>query len=814
MKMRRSIILLAVLASACTSTIPSLKPYKMDIQQGNIVNAKMMSQLRPGMSKSQVKFILGTPLIQDSFHKNRWDYFYEMRKGSGEIERRRVILDFEDDTLKGVRGDAVVNGDSVELTQPDPSVLTKAPSTNEEKSGWLDKLEFWKKQPSPATSSTPAATTAAVASASAVTAASAEPAATLATIADTAPATPPQLEANTPVNNAEVISAPEASAAVAKVETVPEVAKAEAAAPAELASAAAEPAPMASSSETATERVALASESGLKSEVAPVEAASPAASAPVAAVEEPLAQVERIEQAAEKTVAAADTVAPAAVPAATTAADELAPAVVESAAVPAVAEAVAPAAAPTSVEAPAAAPVVLARMSDEIAESEKAAAKATETATPAQSPVAEDSSDTAQPAVPTPVAKQQTTVETPAVEAPTTQTVAPVVVAAKEEAPAPSAVVSQPAAPAAIPAPAPTPAPALAEQDVLAQLNAWSDAWRNKQVKQYLSFYAADFKPEGLSKAAWLVQRKQRIAKPSNIDLSIEDIQTHINGNTAQTEFVQRYSNGTFSDVVYKTLAWKSTKQGLQITQEVAHTISTTKAAPSVANAKETNAGSATAADPAVNAMIQAWADAWRSKNTEGYLGYYADNFTPEGLPSKQAWIAQRKERLNKPGVIELELQNLNISTQEQSASASFVQIYKSKGYSDKVNKTLQFERVGNDWRIVKETSSAASKVARKPVKEVMTLRESSVAEASKAATPAPAEAAPAASPAAPSSPASSAPVDSPAPSAEPVVENTPEPSPAPSEAEKAESTDKTETTSKSDTKPGFLERMLEKIGF
>jgi outer membrane protein assembly factor BamE (lipoprotein component of BamABCDE complex)/ketosteroid isomerase-like protein len=788
MKMRRSIILLAVLASACTSTIPSLKPYKMDIQQGNIVNAKMMSQLRPGMSKSQVKFILGTPLIQDSFHKNRWDYFYEMRKGSGEIEQRRVILDFEDDKLKGVRGDAVVNGDNIELTQPDPTVLTKTPSTNEEKSGWLDKLEFWKKQPSPATSSTPAATTAAVASTSVATAASAEPAATLATIADTAPATPPQLEANTPVNNAEVISAPEASVEAAKVEAMPEAVKAEAVAPAEVASATAtEPAKIAASSETATEPVVLAGESGLKSE-----AVSPAASAPVAAAEEPLAQVERMEQVTEKTVAAP--VAPVA--------EAAAPVVVaEPVAAAAAAEVAAPAVAPASVEAPAAAPVVLARMSDEIAESEKAAAKAAETATPAPSLIAEDNSNTAKATAPTPEEKPQATVETPVVQTPAAKAVAPVVEAPKVEATPAPVVASKPAAPAVIPAPAPTPAPAVAEQDVLAQLNAWSDAWRNKQVKQYLSFYAPDFKPEGLSKNAWLVQRKQRIAKPSNIDLSIEDIQTHIDGNTAQTEFVQRYSNGTFSDVVHKTLAWKSTKQGLQITQEVAHTISTATATPAAASVKATSVAPATAADPAINAVIQAWADAWRSKNVESYLGYYADNFVPEGLPSKQAWIAQRKQRLNKPGAIEVELQNLNISTQEQSASASFVQIYKSQGYSDKVNKTLQFERVGNDWRIVKETSSAASKVARKAVKEVMTLRESTVTEASKAATPAP------------SAPESTAPVASPAP-AEPVVEKTPEPSPAPSEAAKTESTDKIETTSKSDTKPGFLERMLEKIGF
>ncbi|HYD34217.1 MAG TPA: outer membrane protein assembly factor BamE, partial [Methylophilaceae bacterium] len=100
-----TIILLALMCAACSSALPSLKPYRMDIQQGNVVTSKMMLQLRPGMTKSQVRFIMGTPLIQDSFHTNRWDYFYEMRKGGKIIERRRVILEFENEALKRVRGD-------------------------------------------------------------------------------------------------------------------------------------------------------------------------------------------------------------------------------------------------------------------------------------------------------------------------------------------------------------------------------------------------------------------------------------------------------------------------------------------------------------------------------------------------------------------------------------------------------------------------------------------------------------------------------------------------------------------------------------
>ena len=132
MIMRRAIILLALFSVSCSS-VPGLKPYRMDVQQGNVVNSKMMAQLRPGMTKSQVRFILGTPLIQDSFHKDRWDYFYQMRKGGAVVEQRRVILDFENDVLKGVRGDVIPATPDTEAKDKDATVAPKA----EEKKGFV-----------------------------------------------------------------------------------------------------------------------------------------------------------------------------------------------------------------------------------------------------------------------------------------------------------------------------------------------------------------------------------------------------------------------------------------------------------------------------------------------------------------------------------------------------------------------------------------------------------------------------------------------------------------------------------------------------
>jgi outer membrane protein assembly factor BamE len=141
------LILTGFLVTACGSTVPMVKPFKMDIQQGNVVTSKMLLQLRPGMTKSQVKFIMGTPLIIDSFHSNRWDYFYQMRHAGKITEQRRVILDFDKDLLTKVRGDVVPQGTAGAEPAQDGNTLAAAKSVApnpKKEEGVLDKLKFWK----------------------------------------------------------------------------------------------------------------------------------------------------------------------------------------------------------------------------------------------------------------------------------------------------------------------------------------------------------------------------------------------------------------------------------------------------------------------------------------------------------------------------------------------------------------------------------------------------------------------------------------------------------------------------------------------
>lgn len=80
--------------------------YKVDIQQGNVVTQDMIDQLRPGMTRSQVRFIMGNPLITDTFHANRWDYLYSIQPGGSPRQQERVSLVFDaNDQLAGLAGD-------------------------------------------------------------------------------------------------------------------------------------------------------------------------------------------------------------------------------------------------------------------------------------------------------------------------------------------------------------------------------------------------------------------------------------------------------------------------------------------------------------------------------------------------------------------------------------------------------------------------------------------------------------------------------------------------------------------------------------
>ncbi len=81
------------------SFIGLITPYRIDIVQGNVVTSEQAARVRPGMTRAQVRDILGSPMLTDIFHADRWDYVFTIKRPGTEPQRRHVIARFKDDAL-------------------------------------------------------------------------------------------------------------------------------------------------------------------------------------------------------------------------------------------------------------------------------------------------------------------------------------------------------------------------------------------------------------------------------------------------------------------------------------------------------------------------------------------------------------------------------------------------------------------------------------------------------------------------------------------------------------------------------------------
>jgi len=106
------------LAAMAAAWFLSACVYRLDIQQGNLLDAEQVDQLEVGMTRSQVRFLLGTPMVIDTFDANRWDYTYSLRHGrSREVTKRHLVVWFDGDTVTRIeepipipRAESVVPG--------------------------------------------------------------------------------------------------------------------------------------------------------------------------------------------------------------------------------------------------------------------------------------------------------------------------------------------------------------------------------------------------------------------------------------------------------------------------------------------------------------------------------------------------------------------------------------------------------------------------------------------------------------------------------------------------------------------------------
>ncbi|MGQ2964734.1 L,D-transpeptidase Cds6 family protein [Methylophilus sp.] len=630
-----------------------MKPFKMEVQQGNVVTSKMLLQLRPGMTRTQVRYIMGTPLIVDSFRDNRWDYFYELRKQGSVVEKRRVILDFDKDSLVAVRGDVIPSADN-----PDIKTIVETPKQKVEEAkdqSWSDKLKFWKSDEAADTGA--AAATGAGVTALAAEQKNAEEAA--ATPAAAAPATetqPASAEAEKPQVTAPaaepapaaVAAAPQAApAAPADNEVVPYIPEGEysgAPSPQEMAKANLD----ASANQVTEANTQAVNEKTLAASTAESVEPPPVFQAEAVAAPAPVAEPEPVLPPAVSTPAPAPA-APAAKTAAPAAKSVLAP--IKPAAAPtlvaatATAAAAKPASSKLAPSKPAAAnkPLEAKPVAAKPATTPAAASKATGiTIIKTKDPALLDDDEVipfiaegeyAEPVIPTEgemIKGNMAEANAPAIDAEARQVTEKGVAPKEAEAaePTPTFIAEQ--------LPEPEPEPELPPPPVKPVAKASTPATDAGALA------AAENKPAAILKPA------------------------------------------------------------------------APQADTSAATAETAPQASATS-DAGVNQSVAAWAQAWRSKDVNAYFAAYAPEFVPEGVSSRKTWEAQRKQRLSsKQGEITLVLNNLQVQRDGGEAVVQFEQKYAAKAYKDELLKTLElrYEPAQKRWLITHERTAPLGSAA------------------------------------------------------------------------------------------------------
>lgn len=136
--MRKIILSLSLLSASlmsCSTVLNHLPyVYKIDVNQGNMIDQTMIDQLRPNMTKRQVLYVMGSPMLVDYFHQNRWDYIYSSKKGGEDAEQKAIAIFFENDQVKGIQGD--LKPSAVPVIIPSTDKMVDVPKRDLDKTLW------------------------------------------------------------------------------------------------------------------------------------------------------------------------------------------------------------------------------------------------------------------------------------------------------------------------------------------------------------------------------------------------------------------------------------------------------------------------------------------------------------------------------------------------------------------------------------------------------------------------------------------------------------------------------------------------------
>ena len=143
LQMKKLLIIITCIASLSSTACSRYHlVHKIDIQQGNVITQDEVNQLEPGMNRRQVQYIMGSPMVADVFHQDRWDYVYLFQPGYGEKLEERVTLHFENDELSRISGTLHPDEDGRAKARPQQVTLVVPPEVRVEP-GVFNKLWHW-----------------------------------------------------------------------------------------------------------------------------------------------------------------------------------------------------------------------------------------------------------------------------------------------------------------------------------------------------------------------------------------------------------------------------------------------------------------------------------------------------------------------------------------------------------------------------------------------------------------------------------------------------------------------------------------------
>jgi ketosteroid isomerase-like protein len=236
---------------------------------------------------------------------------------------------------------------------------------------------------------------------------------------------------------------------------------------------------------------------------------------------------------------------------------------------------------------------------------------------------------------------------------------------------------------------------AIAEGIPASHIENWARAWEKQDVASYIAFYSKEFKGFKNHRGAWEASRQRALRKNKNISIRLSHVQIHEKGKEKiEVNFIQKYQSDGYTDTGIKELLLEKRKAGWKIVKETWM--------PAAASTKNKHSASRT---EQINAKLASWLKAWEDQDVNAYLSFYSDKFkAPKGSRTKSKWKNSRYRALKANKNISIQVSNLQINSSKKTIELNFIQEFNSDKFSSVGIKELVWEKIGSDWKILKET--------------------------------------------------------------------------------------------------------------